>query len=218
MKIYALAELAFIAASGVKAQVVENMSCCPNVTATTTVVPVEETSTLATTTSGQDSCKIYPNGAKFTGRFDYQGVTLTCSDIMSFAMLYESDSGNCTSLESVCCPPMAETPCEVCPDGVTFDGEIKIEGVSVTCSDIISIVMGLELESDECIDVPHEEMELICCRSGGILEIDGGTVATTVVPVEKSSTLATITSGQDSCEFAPMVPRSLANLITRGLL
>jgi hypothetical protein len=114
------------------------ISCCPDVTAYTTAIPVEETSTSATTISGQDSC-------------------------------------------------------EACPNGVTFEGEFEFEGVSMTCSDIISVVVGLESGSNECAEVPREEVELICCPSGVIPEIGGGTVATTAAPAVETSTSATAT-------------------------
>ena len=163
--------------------------CCPDVNANTTAVPVEETST-------QDSCEACPNGATFTGEFEFEGVSMTCSDLISFAMSFAPGSAECASfadVETVCCPPVAENPCEVCPDGVTFDGDFEFEGVSVTCSDIISIAMGLESGSDECVEVPREEVELICCPSGGIPEIGGGTVATTDIPVEINNGTATTT-------------------------
>jgi hypothetical protein len=163
--------------------------CCPDVNAYTTAVPVEETST-------QDSCEACPNGATFTGEFEFEGVSMTCSDLISFAILFAPGSAECASfadVATVCCPPVAENPCEVCPDGVTFDGEFEVEGVSVTCSDIISLAMGLESGSDECVEVPREEMELICCPSEGIPEIGGGTVATTDIPVEINDGTATTT-------------------------
>jgi hypothetical protein len=182
--------------------------CCPDVNAYTTAVPVEETST-------QDSCEACPNGATFTGEFEFEGVSMTCSDLISFAILFAPGSAECASfadVATVCCPPVAENPCEVCPDGVTFDGDFEFEGVSVTCSDIISIAMGLESGSDECVEVPREEVELICCPSGGIPEIGGGTVATTAIPVEETEinngTTTTIAPVVETSTYAtaPAIP------------
>jgi hypothetical protein len=190
--------------------------CCPDVNAYTTAVPVEETST-------QDSCEACPNGATFTGEFEFEGVSMTCSDLISFAILFAPGSAECASfadVATVCCPPVAENPCEVCPDGVTFDGEVEIEGLSMTCSDIISVAMGLESGSDECAEVPREEVELICCPSGGIPEIGGGTVATTAAPAVEISTSATATAipeidgGTATTTAAPAVETSTSTKAT----
>ena len=197
--------------------------CCPDVTANTTTVPVEETSTLATAISGQDSCEACPNGATSTGEFEFQGVSTKCSDLISFAILFAPGSAECASLavlEAVCCPPIAENPCEVCPNGVTFDGEVEFEGLSMTCSDIISVAMGLESGFDECAEVPREEVELICCPSGGIPEIGGGTVATTAAPAVEISTSATATAipeidgGTATTTAAPAVETSTSTNAT----
>ena len=195
-------------------------SCCPDVTANTTAVPVEETTTLATTNSGQDSCDACPNGATSTGEFEFQGVSTKCSDLISFAILSAPGFAECASLAvlvAVCCPPIAENPCEDCPNGVTFDGEVEFEGLSMTCSHIISIAMGLESGSDECAEVPREEVELICCPSGGIPEI-GAT--TTAIPVEEISTSATATvipeidGGTATTTAAPAVETSTSTNAT----
>ena len=184
------------------------ISCCPEVTAYATAIPVEET-------TDQDSCEACPNGATFTGVFEFEGTSMTCSDMISFGLLFAPGSAECaslTDLEAVCCPPVAENPCDVCSDGVTFDGEFEVEGVSMTCSDIISLAMGLESGSDECVEVPREEVELICCPSGGIPEIGGGTVATTAIPVEETEinngTTTTIAPVVETSTYAtaPAIP------------
>jgi len=190
------------------------------VTANTTAVPVEETTTLATAISGQDSCEACPNGATSTGKFEFQGVSIKCSDLISFAILFAPGFAECASLavlEAVCCPPIAKNPCKVCPDGDTFDGEVEFEGLSMTCSDIISVAMGLESGSDKCTEVSCEEVELICCPSRGIPEISA---TTTAIPVEETSTSATTTAipeidgGTATTTAAPAVETSTSTNAT----
>lgn len=83
------------------------------------------------------------------------GVSMTCSDIEFFAAGIESGSDDCTAITTWglgCCPPKAENPCILCPNGVVSDGEIHVGEFSMTCSDFSSYAMGFETSSYECTD------------------------------------------------------------------
>jgi hypothetical protein len=119
----------------------------------------------------ENPCELCPNGVTFDGMIEFEGVsTNACSNVISLATQFESGSVLCTDLEALCCPPEAENPCELCPDGLTVDGEYVIDGITMSCTDIASIVMGFESGSDECAEVLREELELMCCpsASGGV--------------------------------------------------
>jgi hypothetical protein len=122
-----------------------------------------ELETVCCTPKAWNPCNLCPYGVTFDGEFEFDGVTMSCYDIASVAMGFESESDECATLPSedmkaVCCPPDPENPrpCELCPDGFTYDGELEFEGLTITCSEIALVVMGWDLER-------HKDMEAVCC-------------------------------------------------------
>ena len=215
MKIHALAILAFITASGVKAQVVEN------------------------------PCVICPNGVNGAGDdfiLDFLAPDVdagvlnftTCKEFIEKATLFETGTHNCAVYgfyEAYCCPPVAppQDPCTVCPNGVTVADDIATD---YYCSDLITgVPLVFESESDTCTMV-SSFYEFFCCP-----EIDGGTATTTTapavetgtstnataspeVPVEETSTYATATAipeidgGTATTTTAPVVETSTSTSAT----
>jgi hypothetical protein len=67
----------------------------------------------------------------------------------------------------MCCPPMVDPPmvenrCLVCPNGVTYDGEINIEGSIMMCSEGIDLPTMYETGSDKCT-TRQADLEPKCC-------------------------------------------------------
>ena len=109
-------------------------------------------------------CNPCPNGVTSTMEVEFDGTTMTCTDLLSTASYFESGSMECTifeDMEIMCCPTMAANPCPFCPDGITFTGEIDVMGVSMTCSDFAPMSGGYEAGSDECTLM--SESESLCC-------------------------------------------------------
>ncbi len=151
MKIHALTTLAFITASGVKAQVVEN------------------------------PCVICPNGAtagdKLVPGADVGALT-TCKQLIKGAPLVETGTLLCASYGfyaggAMCCPPLTppQDPCTLCFNWVTVADDIAIRyGCSYITTGLLS---QFELESDMrtfigvsyefiCCPTPHENPCNIC--------------------------------------------------------
>jgi hypothetical protein len=140
---------------------------------------------LSTPTPGsvvENSCVICVDGVTFHGEFeDDEGVTGTCpSAISRIATAFELGSEKCSialnKLERLCCPTPNENPCNLCPDGITNDGNFRRpEGIlsspssntisasfrMYTCFDVDSIAKQFESGSETCTYYVDEFD--ICC-------------------------------------------------------
>jgi hypothetical protein len=119
--------------------------------------------------TAENPCLVCPDGTTFDGKIEVEvGTfqTLTCSDMVSFVARYELGSEECTSSEAdfrpLCCPPKVENPCMVCPNGANFSDMVDVEGVTLTCSGMISLVALYESGSDECTE-SLADLEPMCC-------------------------------------------------------
>ena len=89
----------------------------------------------------KNPCVICADGVTFDGVFeDKEGVDGTChSAISEIASAFELGSGECyiglELLEPLCCP--TPSTCVLCPNGITLDGKVKVEGETFTCSDLV---------------------------------------------------------------------------------
>jgi hypothetical protein len=64
--------------------------------------------------------------------------------------------------EEYCCPPPADTPCDVCANGITVDPSVPVgEGSSKTCGDLAIDSKVVEDGSDVCDQM--RLTELVCC-------------------------------------------------------
>ena len=244
MKIHALATLAFITANGVKAQVVENPCViCPNgatagddlapgadagiLTTCKELIetaPLHETGSLPCASYGfyeatccppveppQDPCTFCPNGVTVA---DDIATSYGCSDIITGLSLIESESDTCKlfggGYEYFCCPPPPENPCNICPNGTTVGDDFVLSGIGITCVYLINQAIQRETGSAFCGYA--EAYEISCCP-----EV---TAATTVIPVEETSTSATATAipeidgGTATTTTAPAVATSTSTNAT----
>jgi hypothetical protein len=143
---------------------------------------------LSTPTPGavvENPCVICMDGVTFHGEFeDEEGVTGTCpSAISRTATAFELGSEKCSialnKLERLCCPTPHENPCNLCPDGITNDGNFRggdgyyssssssntISKAKAfrryTCFDVDSVVKQFESGSETCTSYVDEFD--ICC-------------------------------------------------------
>lgn len=123
------------------------------------------------------------DGVTFHGEFeDDEGVTGTCPSAISRATTaFELGSEKCSialnKLEHLCCPTPHENPCNLCPDGITNDGNFRggdgyysssssSNTISkafrrYTCFDVDSVVKQFESGSETCTSYVDEFD--ICC-------------------------------------------------------
>jgi hypothetical protein len=138
MKIHALAALAFITASGVVAQEVENPCViCPN-----------------DALLGMDDLAPYAD----------EGDPITCTELIEASKLFETGTFWCSFYEfqgSICCPPVTQPhdPCTICSNGVTVTDDIA---TSLGCADYIEGLLQFESESDVCT-IQGKYYESSCC-------------------------------------------------------
>lgn len=131
------------------------MDCCPSVV--------------------QNPCRICPDGPSYGG-YPVQDFapnindSTMCSDLISrVELMLESDSAQCIvglghDIEHLCCPPVVENPCVICPDGASAGTEFvpyANDGGTQTCREIIEAYMLVEAGSENCIQGGVSEAN--CC-------------------------------------------------------
>ena len=138
----------------------------------------------------EDPCTICPDGATAADDFipyAAMGIFMTCSELIDFAKLHETNSDMCTPEidEAFCCPIVAENPCKICPAGITAGDDMAEDfgGFSITCQVLVDSIAHFDLGSDFCFQFgPMYEQGCCPAETGDSI---------TFIPVEETSTAAT---------------------------
>ncbi|KAL3808209.1 hypothetical protein ACHAXA_001197 [Cyclostephanos tholiformis] len=113
----------------------------------------------------EDPCIICPNGTTVPDSiipYASQGITLSCPDLIEYSKSFASSDDFCTpdADEALCCPPPAEDPCVICPNGATAaDDYIPYPEIG-TCAQLIEYSYLFESSDDWC--TPDKD-EAMCC-------------------------------------------------------
>lgn len=133
-------------------------------------------------------CIICPDGATAADDFipyAAMGFTMTCSELIDFVKLHETNSDVCTPEidEAYCCPTAAENPCIICPAGAAAGDDFLPYGIGSndTCKQLIDFAKNFETGSDWC----------------GFSEIDESFCCPTVAENPCTICQAGITAGDD---------------------
>jgi len=133
-------------------------------------------------------CIICPDGPTAADDFipyAAMGDTMTCSELIDFVKLHETNSDVCTPEidEAYCCPTAAENPCTICPAGATAGDDFLPYGIGSndTCNQLVDFAKNFEMGSDWC----------------GLSEIDESFCCPTVADNSCKICSAGITAGDD---------------------
>jgi hypothetical protein len=152
-------------------------------------------------TAADNPCIICPNGATAGDDFaPYASLSSdeTCKEIIEFTKNFETGSEYCELSEldeSFCCPTVSENPCIICPGGITAGDDFVADfgGFRMTCKLLIDSLAHFDIESELCFQfAPYYEDA--CCPAGTTVD------ATTVIPVEETSTAATATAAPEEID------------------
>lgn len=149
-----------------------------------------QNATNTTATNVNALCPICPNGLTVSGnsvipRPEANGITCDRLLVLATIGVRPSVCDEMRLAEPYCCPPLSDTPCDVCVSGITVDGNTSIsENSQKTCDDLLIDAKVTELDSEVCAQM--KLAELACCPAAPVdpCEVCPGGVPETTEGVE----------------------------------
>jgi hypothetical protein len=114
-------------------------------------------------TTDSEPCVICKDGIPDANLLLSGAGGFTCGEVIALAEKESANSGVCSYLrnvESSCCPPSFDNPCQFCEDGIPKP-DFEIVGTGQTCASMKLLVADEQNDSGVCVAV--QQMESSCC-------------------------------------------------------